>query len=160
MRRRKLVQSPTSTTTINGPAQDTHSYDGHLKDRLVNVTSTTATKNDKINSFNDLKNKIGSITSPLVVTALKAIDLIINSIGTSNYDPTNNVHADDLLYLIIDKLKDPSIDVLMDVIIQLSDIITSGPCPQGRCTRLAQIYFSLYDDLTTSPTQYPNLNEF
>ncbi len=149
---------------------DTHSYDGKLIDRLKNhrdtlkegislgksisleegisLPSEVSLTENKIKAFDLLKEKINNTDHNLKATAMTAIDLIKNNIGTgSNVDPTNNLIADQILYILINKIKGSvSFDDISDVFItQLSDIITSGQCAQGRTTRLIQIYFSLFE---------------
>ncbi len=78
---------------------------------------------------------------------LKFFDLICNSIGNaSNYDPSNKLYADDILYLcceLWDEIKDSEKgqDLLKTLASQLYDMRT-GSCPPGRSTRLFQVYIA------------------
>jgi len=172
----------------------THTYDHKLISRInnFNVILKNITRKDKFNYFFKLKQLISESQSlePQALEqqawkpqALQAIDMIYDNIGNlSNCDQTNNLIADDLLYLICDKLfkdfeskdcvdydheskdhesKDhesndylsndhdsndfESNDYLSLLTTQLSDIITKGSCSQGRCIRLAQIFFIMYE---------------
>lgn len=119
---------------------DTHFYDGKLISRYEQLLITEE-RNKKL-----IEQLVKHIND---VDASKAINLIIRSIGTgSNYDKTNDVYADKLLFSICEKLfsiKNKEIfDDILDLLkMQLSDIIKLGSCPEGRCTRLAQIFFIL-----------------
>ena len=119
----------------------THSYDHKLKDIYNNYTflKTTLNSTDIINEINNLKTKILSSTHIQKTLAIKSIDLIIND-KKNNIDHTNNIQADILLYYVA-KRADECLD---DIILQLSDIVSKGPCAQGRCTRLGQLFFCLY----------------
>jgi len=127
-------------------SQQVHDYDGKLVSDIV--ISTNASKIDVSNIFPDLKEILKKNESHLLYkTGMQALELIEKNIGDqANYDSTNNFRAETILYLIYQKLKEMNeIDSgLIDIIIEgLSDIVTSGSCPQGRSTRLYQIYVSL-----------------
>ena len=70
--------------------------------------------------------------------ALRAYDLITKNRGGNIY---KNFDALKLLVALLEheKLED-FFDYLEE---QMRDIVLSGPCPQGRCFRLFQIYISL-----------------
>lgn len=140
-----------STTTNNNIlSTDTHYYDNKLKDELV--ISTNISKLDMGPIFPEFKRILEqNQENGLYPTAIQALNLIEKDVECSgNYDSTNQFRADTILYLLYQKLKKfdsppPGIDKgLINVIMEgLSDIITSGPCPQGRSTRLYQLYISL-----------------
>ena len=78
-------------------------------------------------------------------TAIEAINQIMRSIRQPpNYDRTNGMFADDVLYLVCIKIdKTKNVDALIYLSEQLSDIMTSGQCSQGRSTRIFQVLFGL-----------------
>lgn len=133
------------------PYLQTHYYDGKLKQHplIKGVSQCTASNKQKRVIFNNLSQQISQSTKIKGVhkkTAQKSIRNIIASIGKQpNFDPSNNLSADNLLFLIcehLERLDDPD-DVLIYLSEQLSDIITSGQCPPGRSTRLWQVYIIL-----------------
>lgn len=125
---------------------ETHHYDGKLEERFepyYELFKIHVEHDDKIKSYQIIKK---SITDPY---ALRAINLIINDVN-GNYDSTNRVKADIILYYICQKIKelgsDDSVNIFIKLVeLQLADIIISGSCAQGRCIRLAQIFFILYE---------------
>ena len=80
-----------------------------------------------------------SFKAKLTPIAQRAVDLILVDLS-NNYDPTNNLNALELLAFLIVHLG--PIRYLEE---QLEDIILSGPCAQGRCVRLYQIWSSLIE---------------
>ena len=127
-------------------AVNTHTYDGKLKNAIkehYDILRETHSINidDKKKVLENLKITIEECDIP---SATRAMNLIINNCGDlPNYDPSNDLWAEDLLYLINKKISNDTISVLAE---QLSDIVTSGPCPPGRTTRLWQVYLFLYDE--------------
>lgn len=123
---------------------DTHYYDGRLreqKERVPDLSSIVAIpleqKKNVLTSFRD------TIFSSLSPTAQASLDIIVGSIGTAaNYDPSNDLWVDDLLYLCSQRLfTSPSEfnrDFLELLTVQLEEM-QSGLCPQGRTHRLFQI---------------------
>lgn len=122
---------------------ETHSYDGQLKalaDKVNNKTKYILSV--KLKAFHDLKHIIADnqeCSDFYKLKALQAVNLIIaNTNKPSNTDHTNQVKADDLLMILYFKIKEVP-DFVRPLIEQLHDIIVSGQCPQGRCTRLLQL---------------------
>ncbi len=118
---------------------DTHTYDGKIfiPDRKFNVDYK---KDDKIAIIRSLSQHI------TIPTAHSAINLIINDIDMpGNHSPPDNLYADIILINIItDRFFIDNRTTLIGALQeQLSDIITSGQCAQGRTNRLMQIYLSL-----------------
>ena len=120
---------------------DTHIYDGNLN---INILSDSMKENlliintlsleEKREKCKEIRNIASRIFTPI---SLHYLDLIINSIGSEhNFDPTNNLNADDLLCLCWYYRNNN--DFLNELELQLSDIST-GSCPQGRTHRLFQI---------------------
>jgi hypothetical protein len=77
------------------------------------------------------------------------LTLIKKGIGKSeNYDPISKAAADDILIEICMKLLDirdvkDRLDICRVIGEQMEDMYTTGQCPQGRTTRLYQIFSSL-----------------
>ena len=117
---------------------NTHYYDGKLVENYKMILDTSPEREAKIISFKQLKDDL-IVHSPkqFVSRAVRVVDLIQSSIGNGpNFDRTNDVYADDILYQICQRR---TIDLLPLLAEQLNDILASGSCPQGRCTRLFQI---------------------
>ena len=118
-----------------------HIFDGQLLEAreellpyLLNISSE-----DKIIVFEELRKYISHVN----------FDMIINdSHNASNHDLSNDLHADDLLYLcgiIMEKLEDKEtfIEMLNE---QLNDA-HSGMCAQGRTHRLFQLIIAFKEFL-------------
>ena len=121
---------------------DVHIFDGQLlysKSLILPHLQIAAlvSNEDKLAAFGQLK---------LQLDPNPNFDTIVNdfmSIGHSpgpNYDPTNELYADDLLYLcacLVQKmpLNETLIFLLNEQLVQMS----TGMCPQGRTHRLMQI---------------------
>ena len=80
------------------------------------------------------------LTNPIAKQTVKMIMVDRNQ----NYDPRNDIDASDILADIIIKISD---DEVVDGYIQeqIADIFLLGRCPQGRTTRLYQIWRALYN---------------
>ena len=137
---------------------DTHTYDGKLIERKCNIQDlldcmSILDTNKKIQMMEKLKMEIFRVSNRR--TVLHFMDMIISdfiSYGNGkgpNYDPTNNMSADDLLCICHDILfsddktaghidKKDFVEILC---LQLDDM-ASGSCPQGRVARLASVVFS------------------
>ncbi len=124
---------------------NTHTYDGKLLNTIQNLNLNRLDNETKKRSFIELNKKVGESRCDHItkICARQTIGLILNSIQQpGNYDNTNNVYADDLLmYLCTLNLND-MIDIITE---QLADVVISGRCPQGRCTRLIQLCLAAQD---------------
>jgi len=85
--------------------------------------------------------------------AVKGLNLIVSSTHknkSSNYDPSNDLIADDVLCLILDFMGEPGTEVYQDVFPvleeQLVDIL-NGACAQGRTTRIFQAFVTFAESL-------------
>lgn len=108
-----------------------HNFDGKINNTIPKINIET-----KINYFNSTPFKI---IHPNFFTIKN--DMITNP--NANYDPTNNLYADDILYLILYKLESYNKEMQNNVLLLLNEIFEemySGLCPQGRTHRLYQIY--------------------
>jgi len=68
--------------------------------------------------------------------ALKCLILLSRRGG--NFDSSSNINVHDLIRDIMSR--DPDPDLLTDV---LAEVVTDGPCPEGRSTRLLQLLLAL-----------------
>src|SRR5579872_5629927 len=114
---------------------NTHDYDGKLNpshlESLSSVHNLSIEEKKRIG--NDFVNYVSDKISP---SALHYLRMIVTNMGTvSNIDNTNNLVADDLIYLCWDRRTNK--DFLATLEIQLIDMAT-GFCPQGRTHRLFQ----------------------
>jgi len=139
----RRIVLPAPPTKTGDEKLNTHYYDGKLKEnsliesvsdlQKVDAPELTAEKREL---FTSLMDKLMAEKKTMAGYAVRAIIDGIRS--PANFDPTNGIYADDILYLIC-KGDYPS-EYFTE---QLGDIITSGSCPQGRCARLFQILNSL-----------------
>ena len=121
---------------------NTHDYDTRLT-KILN-TKKNVTNNEYnlfINCLKEINNFINhdkSIDIKLKMNAQKTIHLLAND-RNNNYDELNKINVELLLPIIWNKIKQINELTIYDLLVeQLSDIITSGPCSQGRTTRLIQ----------------------
>ena len=117
---------------------DTHTFDGQLLDIKAQILpylemAAAISKEDKLVAFKKLGTCIQSNSN---------FDTIVNdfqNLGHSNgpnYDPTNGLYADDLLYLCSKMTHNEAlISLLNEQLIHMS----TGMCPQGRTHRLIQL---------------------
>ena len=125
---------------------DTHFYDGKMEDTLRRYRARLSVIQDMpldekmrvIVPFVD--NFIGKM-STCAQNNLRAIVNAAINVASSNYEGVNRLHAEDLLYLHAKKNSPDSIEMLK---LAFEDMST-GMCPQGRCTRLFQVYYMLFD---------------
>lgn len=126
---------------------NTHHYDGKLKERLEDIRPELERigkidSNIKLERFNQLHNIVSN-------PAKRGLNMIITDLNNSpNYDNSNDLNAENILYLCLelyDKLsqKDKS-DIFGLLEEQLADI-TGGSCPPGRATRIFQFYIVVSD---------------
>ncbi len=132
---------------------ETHNYDGHLPktsllnsklNSLVKSTSNIDRKNSVINLCNEVSNARSSSINPISISFFQTL---INDWGTNNnFDSSNNLCADDLLYVLAiewNKIKECNdketmVSFVDELCIQFADMQT-GICREGRTTRLWQI---------------------
>lgn len=94
-----------------------------------------------LNLINILKDKI----TPKAFIYLHGI---IKDYGTSkNYDPTNKLSADDLLYLTSYHLHDETFIILL---IEQLENMEAGFCEQGRTHRLFQLILAFQEEVTST----------
>ncbi|MDD4930645.1 MAG: hypothetical protein PHG66_00630 [Candidatus Colwellbacteria bacterium] len=120
---------------------DVHVYDG----KWTHNIKTTTSLEDKCILFNRLYQNIKDLG--VESTSLQGLILVVeNAQKPSNFDSTNNIYSDDILAEICKRMIDMSAEKQHDIIVniaeQLSDMYKLGQCPQGRSTRLYQLYLS------------------
>lgn len=122
---------------------NTHYYDGKLTYVTHYVPElhyiSNAPLEYKIEVVNNLYHKIDHNLPDL---ARKNLLVLRQSLGTkANYDPSNDINADDLLCLCYDHINKPEfIELLIEQLIEM----TYGMCAQGRTHRLLQILLPYY----------------
>jgi len=140
---------PSAKPQVDHSKTQTHSYDGKLsvtKLQLLEDISRASKipKANKLNYFGHLRLELQKYTLPQPAQGcFEAIFRTFSQQGRvrtgANYDPTNDLHADDLLYLCFEKIVTyQDKDFTQVFILQLTDM-ASGLCAQGRTTRLFQI---------------------
>jgi len=122
--------------------RNVHEFDGRLCQEAMeemNQRIQAATpSSDKV----DLKDQLHDLRARSMFRELQVRE------DPKNWDPTNQIHATDLLRLLLYKIetlqveedKKEWIQMLEE---QLLDMVHLGPCPQGRTIRLWQLYQSL-----------------
>lgn len=108
----------------------THDYDGKIDLKELDIlTECREKKQEKCRNFIDNNN-----FTPLAKFYLSRI--IEDMDNHSNYDPTNNLHAGDLLYTLtfLESSKD-----LIICLNEQAEGMQTGFCAQGRTHRLIQI---------------------
>lgn len=123
---------------------DVHHYDG----KIVRVEIKEAKSDEKKGQFEKLYDFVSqhpNLDDKMRGFSLQAIKIIIDDINKNpNYSGSDLQRADDILYHICLKIfseKDQN-TIVMNLAEQLSDIVTSGSCPQGRVNRLMQLYLA------------------
>ena len=113
---------------------DVHTFDGRLPKDFVPVLSTSLSEEEIAQRTDRV---ISELTKP---AARRCVVLILSLHG--NEDRANHLDAFDLFTetcLLIDRHPERK-DLIRLLDEQLSDCFTLGQCPQGRTTRLYQIY--------------------
>ena len=111
--------------------QDVHKYDNTWGKNYM--PSCNWKESDKEALFLNLITRLTS------VDAIKMVQLIMKG-GVENYDVSNNANASDILADICTiPLEKKEISLLEE---QLEDNFKLGQCPQGRTTRLFQLYLA------------------
>ena len=127
--------------------ENVHKFDG----KLQNIY--TPQDNGSENMTNSMKkefllNFIEDIFNSYKINLSGPITLFIKGLedgNNSNFDESNNIDSCDLLIdilIVLDKkeLLKPGEGLLELLIEQLDDFVSLGQCPQGRSTRLLQIW--------------------
>lgn len=117
---------------------DTHCYDGKIVNQLDYSSLSGLTLEEKKAHCESLLQYQWSPTAGIY------LQRVLAAMGTpANYDPTNNLNADDLLCLTVAKCSEQDFRQEMDI--QLADMVT-GDCPQGRTHRLYQLLLAFKNE--------------
>lgn len=129
---------------------NTHTYDGKLSLAKRSLSSELARvsqipKGKKLENFTQMKGILQRFPG-FIPQAAHCFETIFRTFSTdghvprgTNYDPTNDLHADDLLYLCYEKLEEGrNKDFAEGLLLQLQEM-AGGLCAQGRTTRLFQL---------------------
>ena len=121
---------------------DVHTFDGKWNHDIT--TKHNLEYKEKI--FNVLLEEVKKIGTD---DSIKGLTLVIeNTQKQPNYDCSNKLFADDILVEICIKLsaidnEDHRNDILRLLSEQMCDMYKLGQCPQGRTTRLIQVWNSI-----------------
>lgn len=128
---------------------NTHYYDGKLRER-IEVYRKELDEIAKIEG-EERRTILEAFYGRLPGRARRGMDTIISTSRKANFDPSNEVNAEDILLLTICKLNRLDTvgqeDLRKILEEQLGDII-NGPCVQGRATRVFQAFVAYFESLT------------
>jgi hypothetical protein len=122
---------------------ETHDYDTRLT-KVMTTKKDVSEKEFKIfikclTEINNFLNQDKFLKVDSKINAQKTIYLLAND-RKNNYDDKNKIHTELLMPIIWNKIKKYNELTMYDTFVeQLADIILSGPCAQGRTTRLIQL---------------------
>ena len=130
-------------------SSNTHSYDSLLKKNYNDLKKIDINNLVQPINFNNTINEIYSYIRNLNFNlqnkqAIDAIILIKND-QKNNYDKENDINVEDLLPRVWRFVKNYDSSGKEIFVEQLSEIYNSGPCSQGRTTRLYQFYYPHID---------------
>jgi len=141
--------------------RDIHYLDGKLYKYNIYTKFPAEIKSKMISNLILLITKIGN--NAVKEYGIKGLEIIRNDIGKHpNYSSPDNILADDILVDIHELLMNVNDNEVFKTVInhiceQMHDMIkTNGYCPQGRCTRLFEVYMFLRDyvDKVYLPKKY------
>lgn len=122
---------------------ETHDYDTRLS-KVLTTKKDISKKEFEIfikclKDINKFLNEDKFLKVDSKINAQKTIHLLAND-RKNNYDDKNKINVELLLPIIWNKIKNYNDLTLYDIFVeQMSDIIISGPCSQGRTTRMIQL---------------------
>lgn len=144
--------------------QNTHFYDGKLKEakeQLIPYLDDIAkmTKDKKLVLFTSFASLLVSRVSTtqqsqhnlqtIITDYQKYMNLRLeDTLKDPNYDPSNDLHAADLLYFLADlimKIPEKEQGDFLDLANQQFTEMSSGMCPQGRAYRILQVIWPTLD---------------
>lgn len=118
---------------------NTHTYDYNLPQLNFSPENYQV---KSIEIYNKLRDELSKKLNTSSQIALIFFDYIVNAGHTSpNFDHTNNIYADDLLYMIAIQIDMIPWDYFIEQLLDMA----SGFCPQGRVARLLQIVNCIYN---------------
>ncbi len=127
---------------MNKISTDTHYYDTQLQN--VFTTKKKINNDEKITFIKTIgeiikkTKEFKELLNPLIFnTVKKTIKLILIDVK-NNYDEVNKIRVELLLPKVWNNIKNKDIYILLVFFEQMADIFISGPCAQGRTTRLIQ----------------------
>jgi len=127
---------------MNKISTDTHYYDTQLQN--VFTTKKNINNNEKITFIKTIgeiikkTKEFKELLNPLIFnTVKKTIKLILIDVK-NNYDEANKIRVELLLPKVWNNIKNKDMSILLVFFEQMADIFISGPCAQGRTTRLIQ----------------------
>jgi len=119
---------------------NTHDYDTHLSKVMMTKRDITTEENELflkcILEICTERNKY--VTDLLMMENVRKSLILLVHDSSNNYDDKNKIRVELLLPKVWENVKkgDESLHYLFYE--QISDIVTAGPCSQGRTTRLIQ----------------------
>jgi hypothetical protein len=116
-----------------------HSSKGEIQVDLDRVAAIDV--NTKRAAFSTLQRKL--TFTPTTLRCYQAVISTFERNRGANYDPTNDLHADDLLYLIYEKVCIEENEEYERMLLEQLEDMQTGLCPQGRTTRLFQVLLAL-----------------
>ena len=116
--------------------KNVHVFDGEIRNEYKQQHTFIST-----DLWLEISNFYYKLTHPMAKESVKMI--MVDQ--EHNYDPTNDMNASDILADIAIKISDEEVDNYIQE--QIADIFLLGRCPQGRTTRLFQIWRALYHNL-------------
>jgi hypothetical protein len=135
---------------LGGKHLETHGYDGKWKTECIRVFNKM--RRIPLPSFDACIQEISSCITmdkcdpKIKKHAYQTLTMMKDS-PSENYDGRNGVSASDLLRMVWYFVRtDTSLSQWRMFLEQMSDISSSGPCPQGRSTRLFQLLLAFADE--------------
>lgn len=118
-----------------------HEFDGKWSLQLESIPVSIKTV---------MFNRLLSFIKDGDTNGVNGIHLVVSDTqNSSNYDTINKIYADDILAHICLRLNNVDHKILESTLFllieQMSDMYLTGRCPQGRTTRLLQVYNQLVD---------------
>lgn len=124
---------------MNKLSNNTHDYDSKLKETISKIKLKYPISGDFENSLYEISKINNEIAHDKKDIVNKTINLLTND-KHNNYDPTNNVSIEELLPRLIIEIKNWDNGAKIICLEQVADIYEKGSCPQGRCTRIIQLF--------------------
>lgn len=123
---------------------DTHYYDGKIKDLYRNMVYIDDNELDNSLTFNQCMNELFSDLNRLSDNDIDKISckntlFLFENDKDNNYDNINDIHLEDILVRTWKFIKHYDDHMKIVFFEQLGDIY-NGPCAQGRVTRIFQFY--------------------
>ena len=117
-----------------------HEYAGKLKELATRVKKEGEKIKEKFEEIvGKMEEEIMKSKYEKKEEAKKALELFKND-RNGNKDLTNNITVEEIIPILWEKTKEWDETGKNVIFEQLADIILSGACPQGRCTRLLNLY--------------------